>query len=397
VFFSILHRMILWELVKVFTLSLVAITGIMLLGGAVAEATQQGLGPMQVIAIVPLLIPSTLPWTIPATTLFATCLVYGRLSADNEILAIKSAGVNILKVVWPAVLLGVVVSAATMGLYYRIIPYTHDLMRNLFLSDAQEVMYALLKKDKSISDPRLDFAVFVRQVQGRKLIDAVFKRRNKDGHFDLVIRAQEAELDVDLKNSVLLVHMRHAEIWGEDGTQASFPERIESVKLPTIFGGGRPPRPRDMTWKQMVAERRRLLERIGSVDDEARQTEENIAAGRAAPDAPVHVKNLKVMRTALCGEVAQIDTEFQMRPALSFGCLCFVLIGCPVGIWFSRGDYLSAFVTCFLPIIFVYYPLMLCGTNIAKDGKLHPALAVWAADALVALVGLLLYWRLSKN
>src|SRR5260370_27358792 len=132
---SILHRMILLELLKVFSLSLLGITGILLMAGIVAEASQQGLGPMQIIAIIPLLIPSTLPYTIPATTLFATCVVYGRLSADNEILAIRASGINLMKVVWPAVVIGLLTSAITMGLYYRTIPYTHHLMRSMFLND----------------------------------------------------------------------------------------------------------------------------------------------------------------------------------------------------------------------------------------------------------------------
>src|SRR3984893_6369047 len=112
VFSSILHRMILWELVKVFVMSLVGITGILLMAGIVAEASQQGLGPAQILTAIPLLIPSTLPYTIPATTLFATCVVYGRLAADNEILAIKSSGVNILQVARPGLLLGLAPSAA---------------------------------------------------------------------------------------------------------------------------------------------------------------------------------------------------------------------------------------------------------------------------------------------
>ena len=90
VFSSILNRMILGELLKVFVISLVGITGLLLMGGIVAEATQQGLGPAQILAVIPLLIPSTLPYTLPTTTLFATCVVYGRLAHDNEILAIKA-------------------------------------------------------------------------------------------------------------------------------------------------------------------------------------------------------------------------------------------------------------------------------------------------------------------
>src|SRR5712671_6762225 len=130
VFWSILHRTIFLELVRVFALSLFGITGIMVMAGVVAEASQQGLSPSQILAVIPLLIPSTLPYTIPATTLFATCVVYGRLAHDNEILAIKAAGINILKVVWPGVLLGLVMSGVTMGMYYRVIPYTHRLLRS---------------------------------------------------------------------------------------------------------------------------------------------------------------------------------------------------------------------------------------------------------------------------
>src|SRR2546421_11267879 len=115
-FGSLLHRMILWELVKVFVMSLIGITGILLMAGIVAEASQQGLGPAQILTAIPLLIPSTLPYTIPATTLFATCIVYGRLAADNEILAIKSAGINISRVVTPGLVLGITMSAVTMRL-----------------------------------------------------------------------------------------------------------------------------------------------------------------------------------------------------------------------------------------------------------------------------------------
>src|SRR5262249_54602979 len=159
--------MILWELVKVFLMSLIGITGILLMAGIVAEASQQGLGPGLILAAIPLLVPSTLPYTIPATTLFATCVVYGRLSADNQILAIRAAGVNVLKVVKPGIYLGLVMSAATMGLYYRIIPYTHLLLRSLAVSDAEEFLYTMLKKNGGISHSSMPYAMFVEHVKGK--------------------------------------------------------------------------------------------------------------------------------------------------------------------------------------------------------------------------------------
>jgi lipopolysaccharide export system permease protein len=404
---SILHRMILWELLKIFFISLTAITGIVLMGGLVAEASQNGLGPLQILEIIPLFIPSLLPYILPTSTLFATCVVYGRLAADNEILAIKAAGVNVMKVVWPGLFLGLVMSCATMGLYYRIIPYTHYLMRTLFLNDVKEVLYGMLKKDKSINHPHLDFAMSVRDVQGRKLIDATFQHRAKGEHgergkpglpiHDIVIRAREAELDVDLPSQKLVVKMRDGEIWDQHAGFGVFQYHKEEVELPDIGPNSHAIKPRDMSWQQLRARRQEYLDKIEAFRQEEAEGRERLAQPDAPPDLAKHVKDLADAQPVLRGCVQQIDAEFQMRPALSLGCLCFVLIGCPVGIWFSRSDYLSAFITCFLPIVFVYYPLMLCGTNFAKENTFSPAADVWAADALVALVGAALYVRLLKN
>jgi lipopolysaccharide export system permease protein len=399
VLLSILHRMILWELTKVFFLSLVAITGILLMAGIVAEASQQGLTPSQLLAVIPLLIPSTLPYTLPATTLFATCVVYGRLAGDNEILALRAAGVTVLKVVWPGVLLGLIVSGVTMGLYSRIIPYTHLLMRGLFLSDVKELLYAELKRDKGISHPRLDFAMWVRDVQGRRLIDATFQHRRKGGTLahDIVIRSREAELEVDLARHKLIVKMRDGEIFNQGGAFGIFQYHEEEVELPSLYESGHIARPRDMSCRQLREQRAMLSDKIDDLGSQLEEARQRLQAPDPPPDLKQHAKNLREGRDTLLGAVRQIDAELQMRPALSFGCLCFVLVGCPVGIWFSRSDYLSAFITCFLPIIFVYYPLMLCGTNYAKEGRFPPVASVWAADVLMALVGAVLFGRLMKN
>jgi lipopolysaccharide export system permease protein len=399
VFGTILHRMIFWELAKVFTLSLLGITGILLMAGIVAEATQQGLNPSQVMEIIPLLIPSTLPYTIPATTLFASCVVYGRLAADNEILAIKAAGVNILKVVWPGVLLGLMMSCFTMGMYYRIIPYTHSLMRSMFLNDVEESLYAVLARDHSFNQPRLNYAVWVRQVQGRKLLTALFKRRDQNNpeRYDIVAWAREAELRVDMPNRQILLHMRNGTVITGDGNNAYLDDRVFPVELPAAFLADRPKRARDLSWQEMRQHRQEIERLEDSVSNDIQLTMHRVVNSDAPPDLAQHLANLREKKKYTHLEIAAIDAEVQMRPALSFGCLCFVLVGCPVGIWLSRSDYLSAFITCFLPIVFVYYPLMLCGTNLAKEGKFDAAVTIWAADAIMAVIGLLLFKRLLRH
>ncbi|HTU92016.1 MAG TPA: LptF/LptG family permease [Gemmataceae bacterium] len=396
-FGSILQRMILWELTKVFLMSLVGITGILLMAGIIAEASQQGLGPTQILAAIPLLVPSTLPYTIPATTLFATCVVYGRLSADNEILAIKSAGINAIKVVRPGIILGLAMSVATMGLYYRIIPYTHYLLRAMVFNDAQELMYSLLKKHHEIRYSSFPYQIFVRGVKDKKLIDPIFKRKDAQGAIDWVAHAREAELQVRPSQGQVDILVKHCIVWGENDSSGVLEDKPLTVELPKDFGKQGQRRPRDLTWQEIYERREELQKKIKELQVNVSGVTSLLFLSRTPNDFHHYVKSCKEQVDQAQMEIIALDVEVQMRPALSLGCLFFILVGCPVGIWFSRSDYLSAFITCFLPIVFVYYPLMLCGTGMAKEGKINMIPLVWGADAVVGLMGVILFWRLLKN
>jgi lipopolysaccharide export system permease protein len=410
VFGSILHRTVLFELVKVFALALVAIMSLLVMGGIVAEASQRGLKPNQILMAIPLLIPSFLPYTIPATTLFASCVVYGRLAHDNEILAIKAAGINVMKVVWPALFLGVTASALTMGLYYRLIPYTHFLLRAKVMNDIEDYLYDVLRRDKCIKQARLPYVMWVRQLEGRRLLDVLFKRLDKHDHYDVIARAQEADLRVDKANQRILVRMHDGEVINEDAfNRGNFKEQVWEVPLPPDLGADAKPDRRGLSWQQLRQRMALLRREIDDLNGEVEKEHRRPAAGRSAA-AVGHLENKNKERAvesaAAVGhlankikerevEISCIKTEMAMRPALSFGCLCFVLVGCPVGIWFSRSDYLSAFITCFLPIVFVYYPLLLCSSNYAKQG--YPLAVVWASNAVMVLAGLVLFRQLLKH
>lgn len=396
-FGSILQRMILWEITKVFVMSLVGITGILLMAGIIAEASQQGLGPTQILAAIPLLIPSTLPYTIPATTLFATCVVYGRLAADNEILAIKSAGINAIKVVRPGLLLGLAMSATTMGLYYRVIPYTHHLLRAMVFNDIEELLYSLLRKHQEIRHSSFPYQIFVKGVKGKTLIEPIFKRKDAEGSIEWVAHAREAKLQVLPSKGLVNIEMKHCVLWGENENSGLLDSKTLPVELPRDFGKQTQRRPRDLTWQEILEKRVELHKNVESVKKKiSLATSRQLLIG-APTDFPVRLKLFNDQIRELEQEIVALNVELQMRPALSLGCLFFILVGCPVGIWFSRSDYLSAFITCFLPIVFLYYPLMLCGTGMAKEGRINMVPLVWGADAIVGLIGVLLFWRLLRN
>jgi lipopolysaccharide export system permease protein len=336
-----------------------------------------------------------LPFSIPATTLFATCVVYGRLSHDNEILALKSAGVNILRVTWPALFLGLVMSAVTMGLYYQLIPSTYYMMRARALNDIEEFLYARLKKEHCIKgDKKIPFSIWVSHVQGPWLQDPLFERQDGNGGYDLTVRAREGRLQVDMEKRQIHVIMRMGTALKSDGSKWNFLHHVWDLDLPADYGQDLKLRPRAMSCPEIVQRRQEIkAEEERLVLDIASHMGPSVIPETLAE----HLKNLKNERERRQIEITSLEAELLMRPALSLGCFCFVLVGCPVGIWFGKSDYLSAFITSFLPIVFIYYPVYLCGTNLAKGGKLPLVAGIWAANAIIALIGLALFKRLTRN
>jgi lipopolysaccharide export system permease protein len=393
VFLSILQRYVACELLRVFLMALSAITFILVLALLVAEAAQQGLPPGQVLNLLPLLVPGTLPFTIPTAALFAVAVVYGRLSHDNEITAIKSAGVPVTRVLWPALVLGAASSVAVFYLYEDLVPRATHTFKLAILRDIEEWLYAKLRRDLAFQTPGVNYAIFVKEVQGRRLLDATFVKKDAKGANEFVAVAREAEIHVDTKQGDVAVRMRHGTLMRNDGTQVSIEDETFHVPIPPNLGTNRLIRAREMTNTQ-------LLEEIESLQGDPEQVISRIREKYGFTKHPGEAT--KESETSYILQVGdrrrwEMESEYAARPAISAGCFFFVLIGCPVAIWFHRRDYLSAFVTCFLPIIITYYPLMMFSMNLGKDGRFDPRFIMWSGNALLGGVGLALLWRLTKH
>ncbi|MFM8271621.1 MAG: LptF/LptG family permease, partial [Gemmata sp.] len=244
---STLNRMIFWELVRVFLLSLGSLTGLVLVVVAVQQASQLGLSLSQLVRAMPLLVPSILPIAIPATTLFAACVVYGRLAHDNEVIALKAAGVHLFGIVRPTLLLGTITTAATAALAHSTIPQTQQMFYGQILSDPEEVLYNTLRRDRCLRHPSLPYVLYVRDVEGKRLIDVVIKRRLKlrDQQtgaeaiigYDFVARMHEARLRVDLGAGTMSVEPDRFVIDGKNASVTSASSGAFTMDLPDSVSG----------------------------------------------------------------------------------------------------------------------------------------------------------------
>ena len=66
-----------------------------------------------------------------------------------------------------------------------------------------------------------------------------------------------------------------------------------------------------------------------------------------------------------------------------------------MAICLRNRDFLTSFFLCFLPILIVYYPLMIFGADQAKNGNL-PTIFVWAGNVMLMLWGVWLLRRVIR-
>lgn len=403
--FGILQRHVVGQVARAFALGLVAITAIFVLIMVMAEATRQGLDPRDIAIVVPYIIPGTLPYTIPVALLFAVSVVYGQMAGNNEVVAIKTAGLSAMTVLWPSLWLGLALSAGLAVLAGDAIPRANHHFKALLLRDVEDLFYKKLANDHEWNNPGWPFFIRVGRVEGRTLHDATFKRRvpGRPDEFDTTVRAAEARVSFDFTRNVVRIDLVNANIrGGVEGVNLLMIDGKQYFEYPI-------PERRNVVMGKRVQEKtnaelndERIEHRGKIVLERKRQAVAaafKIAAGRFSSFASLEVGQVvkgidwEAMREASSQhkywelKVHQLDTEQQLRVALAFSSFFFVLLGAPVGIRTARRDYLSSFIVCFLPIMIVYYPLMLGGVNLGTQGIAWPHF-VWLGNLVLgALAG----------
>ena len=219
----LITRYVLREVLQVFLVTLLALTALMVLIGAIKEAIAQGLGLAQIVLLVPYLLPNALMFAVPGTILFSVAIVYGRMSSANEIVAIKSLGVNPMVIIWPTLFLSVGLSLSTVWLNDLAMSWGYRGMQRVFIDTLEDIAYGTLRTHKSFSRPGT-FSVTVKEVVGRKLVAPLFTLPSGDRGGLITIRAENAELRSNPGSGMLTVVLFNGTIDGPD-FHAEFPNQ----------------------------------------------------------------------------------------------------------------------------------------------------------------------------
>lgn len=395
----LLERLIFAELLKTTLMALIASSGLLMAVGAMLEASTRGLDPIRVIQYMPFLIAPTLPYTLPSCLLFACTLVYGQMSGSNEITAIKASGIHAYRVIWPAVVLGLVAWGIGIQLVDRIIPACNRAFANAIYSDIEGTIYAYIKQQGAIVQPDFPYELYVRSVQDSKLHNVIIKHRKGFADYDMVAKAAEATLRV-VENGP--GGERFLEIRLIDGVASTggehnvhFRDKTELMPVPQFLGN---PEHRNEALsfsglRGRVADRRR---RAFTLDVELAHA----AALSAIVGEPlwlaVEIDPNRNERRIFEAWARETESEVYLRMAQTTAPLPFILLGVPMSILYQKRDFLRTFFVCFTPIVTLYYPAMILCFNMVKETNPSNVPFLWMPSVVMAAASIPILRRVAR-
>ena len=389
-------RYILWDVLKIFIISLVAMTFVISLVFVGQQLIGADLSYLAVAKLMPYIFLIALQFSVPATILFSVCCVYGRISADNEIIALKSAGISPMCIFRPVVVLGVLISVPSVWLNDLAVSWAKPAMQLVILRSFEEIIYRGLSSKKAYNSEK-GFAIHVQEVKDRWLIKPNIWMQSESQL--QTITAERAKISIDPIEDKMVIELIDAFIsrdgheqiryWGsllvempldlaaKSGTNSTSPSQYSISQIP-----------RELSLQNGLNDRRR--EKLATRYSIA------LASGRYVSLNDDTSKKLGEEVADTEKKLSRLKTEPMRRWALGFSCLAFVWMGVPMAILIRSADYWWTFGVCFIPILLIYYPIFGLSLEFSKDGT-WPASSLWLGNVTLALIGTWLMRKVVKT
>ena len=94
--------------------------------------------------------------------------------------------------------------------------------------------------------------------------------------------------------------------------------------------------------------------------------------------------------------MSRYQVEIQKKFALAAACVVFVLFGAPIALRFPRGG-VGLVIGASLVAFALYYICLIAGETLADKLILNPIIAMWLANVIFTIAGLVLLVRVQRS
>jgi lipopolysaccharide export system permease protein len=294
--------------------------------------------------------PGFLSMTLPVGMALASSLAISRLTRESELTAIRSAGVPIMRVVAPILLIGAVVGAANFWLVERVMPAGEQAARRLSNEIGLIALNPQFRSNVVLSLQNYTAMIgTVHRGQGDQVLlnDIILLERRAFGEAVLITAPSGLYEDGEWRIDRPLVRVLQGDRLLSARTEESMPIR-ERISVPDLFIS---PTPQEQT----RADLRKAI-------DEARRNKRDSTA---------------------------LEIAYHVKFSVPAACFVFALTGPVFAVWLARrGPFVGVLLS--LILVMLYWNAFVISTEIlGRHGWLSPVMAAWLPNVLFFGLGML--------
>ena len=355
-----LERYVFKELAAPLGLSLWVFTLVLLLRHALEISDllmRGGVRPGQVALLLLYALPSLLWFSVPVSFLVAALITLGRLSADNEITAMRALGIGSGTLLRPVLAAGLLLSGTCLALGIQGVPAASSAARGLTRTILRQGATAGLQA--GVFDDRFpDLVLYAGKVDARhNRLERILVADYRSDPVETIL-AERGSLSTDAAAPDIRMTLENGSIHQAD--QEGRVYRLIRFRTYTL-----------------------VLDRSDAPPAQPGTAEMTLAQLRAAA------------RGGPPAEARRAAVHYHERFALPMACTVFGLFSIPLGTGLRRSGKVAG-AGWGLLILFLYYLLLAAARNLGVQGVLPPAAAAWLPDAVFAAAGLVLLRRAGR-
>lgn len=429
----ILVRYVLKELIAPFLASLFGITFLFVVDFLVKildNVLSKGLPASTVLEIFVLNLAWMLSLSIPMAVLVSCLMAFGRMSGDQEITAVKAAGVSPLSLIRPVFVVGMLLTVLLMLFNNWVLPEANHRSVELMNAVSRKKPHVFIDAGKLITQFP-DVQLWVNRIDpssGTLYGIQVFEQEQKGP--PRIVYADSATMDYVDNGATLMFRLRSGETHVVDADDPSnyFRIRFFAQDLALKNVDDRLERrsrsyrsDREMPVEMMLDVVHEAEARFDTVYEESQdkrlatlmELRKNLELDTIVPDkatsnysaedssqtkrslSRIRMHEMSALRTTerlwnrLDAEKkrrAQYLVEIHKKFSTSVACLIFILIGAPLGIMARKGG-IGTGIIYSLAFFVVFWVCLIGGENLADRLIVPPELAMWAPNIIIGIFG----------
>lgn len=353
------------------------LSGVMVLGN-VYKKLDQLLGntelPLSVIAeFVTLVIPFSLIFTIPWAFLTGILLVFGRLSADNELISLRMTGMSMWRICAPVFVLAVALSSVCFWVNVSLAPAAKDRMKRLFYEVAVQNPETLFQEGQ-VLERVPGYRIYTGKRDEKILTDLHIIKLENGANAASYIRAKSGQIETvagKLDFTMRLKDVTIEHVPAAEGDTTVVPKPLSLAEFPIEF-------PLSSMQKDAVRVNA-SMKSTSALAEEVRSWKDTFTGEALTP----------VTRSLSL-------TELNKRYSFSLACFTFALVGIPLGVTAQRRETSSGFALS-LATATAYLIFIILADTLNDKPAAMPHLIMWVPNVIFLSMGGWLFYKLSRK